>query len=111
PRTVAYGSDRLPLIDEMACEGDGARVHPQLVGVHDTTREDQRVVVRGTRAIEGDVDLDLIAPLRVVPCPHAPLLGRNDVRRGAGLLERPLRLQRLDLLDAFREQDRDLLAL
>src|SRR5690606_5472166 len=54
---------------------------------------------------------DLVAPLRVVPRPHTPLLGRHDVRRGAGLLERPLRLERLDLLDAFREQYRDLLAL
>src|SRR5690606_12719685 len=60
-----------------------------------------------TRFRHRHVDVEPIAPVEVIPALHFVLCGRNDHRFRARVLERLLRLDHLDLLEAFRDENSD----
>jgi hypothetical protein len=90
----------LPASKKRAHEVDRRRLEAQLVRIDLPARQDEAVVVLRTRLAELDVDLDLVAPVLLLPAADRAALGRHQVDGGAGLLEGALGLDQLRLLEA-----------
>jgi hypothetical protein len=70
--------------------------------------QEERVELLRLGLVEGDVDRELVSPVREVPSADVLIPGRDDARFGAGLVERLARLDHLDLLKSVLDQDCDL---
>jgi hypothetical protein len=64
---VADGGDWLSGFEEAAHEAHGALVHSQPIGVHHAAGKHECVELIGARAVEREIDRDLIAPMIVLP--------------------------------------------
>ena len=108
---MADRTDRLVLLDEAADELDRVLVDAQQVGVGHAAGQHERVIVGRVGIGDGLLCGDLVALVEVVPHLDLALLERDDLGLGARLLDRFERLSHLDLLGAFREQERHFLPL
>ena len=107
---MADDRNRLPVVEETLHELDGFRIHTQLVGIHDTTGQQQRVVFIRLRLVEAPIHAHLIAPRLVLPSANLSRFRRDDIDFCAGILERLARLQELVLLEPVRRQRGDALS-
>jgi hypothetical protein len=78
---------RLAGVEESLRKRDRFRLHPKRVGVHDAARQEERVELLRLGFVEGDVDRELVSPVREVPSADVLIPGRDDARLGAGLVE------------------------
>jgi hypothetical protein len=108
---VADDADRLGLLEEAAHERHGVLVHAQEIGVRDAARQHQPVVVGRGRLRDGAVDLERVPLVQVVEGLDLAILDRDQLGRGARLLDGLPWLGQLDLFDALGGEERDLLAL
>jgi hypothetical protein len=108
---VADRRDRLAGLEERPHEGDRVLVVAQEVGVGDTAREHQAVVVAGGGLGHGLVDREGVTLVEVVEALDLAGLEGDQMRRAAGLLDRLAWLGIFDLLDPVGRQERDGLAL
>jgi hypothetical protein len=111
PRSVADYRHRLPRVEERFDERESREIPPELVRVHDATRQQQRIILLGVRPIEGRIERDLVTPFCMIPPFHLFLSRRDDLSFGAGLLERLAGFREFDLLEAIRDKDSDLFTL
>src|SRR5947207_8579465 len=107
---MADDRNRLPIVKEPLHELHGFRIHTQPVGIHDTTRQQQRVVFISLRLVERAIDAHLIAPLLVLPAADRSRFQRHHIDFCSGILERLARLQELVLLEAVSRQRGDALS-
>src|SRR5208283_2339149 len=98
PRAVADRGDGFAGFREVPDERDGLRIYPQIVGVRDATRQDQRVELLGLGLLERQIDLQPVAFLVVVHPLNFARVRRDDRNLGAGLLQGLDQLRQLDLL-------------
>jgi hypothetical protein len=108
---VADRRHRLALPEEVADEGDGVLVRPELIRVSDAAGEHERVVLVGARLLDGAVDRDPVGRIEVVEPLDLAVLEGDDLDRRARVLERLPRLDQLDLLEHVGGEDRHPLAL
>ncbi len=108
---MANHRDRLAAVEEGADEFERVLIRAKLVWIHHAARQDERVIRLGIRLLERYVHGQLVAPFREVPAPDLALDGRDDIRFGAGVEQRRVRLRELHLLETLLDQDRDALAL
>ena len=85
-------------------------IHAQLVGIHYAAREEQRVERVRVGALEREVDLELFAPMIVLPAFDLPGLRRDERGLRARFVERFAWLGELDLLDTIGRENRDALS-
>ena len=106
PGSMADHAHGLARVDEGFDEGDGLGLHAQRIGIDDTARQYQRVVILRVRIIECLVDLDFSSPFLFAPAVHfAPFEG-DHFGVGAGFIERTARLDQLALFETVRGQKR-----
>jgi hypothetical protein len=109
---VADDADRLRLLEEGADERHRVLVHAQEVGVGDAARQDKGVVVARIRLGHRAIDRERVRLVEMVEGLDLAVVGREQLRRAAGLLDRLPRLRELYLLGALRSDDeRDALAI
>jgi len=106
---VADRGDGFSRLKERLHEPHGSLVLTQLVGIHHTTGQEQRVVLVGAGALERHIDADLIAPMVMLPRIDGLGLWRDERRARARRIERLPRFDQLDLFHAIRRQDGDAL--
>jgi hypothetical protein len=99
---------RLAGIEERLHKLDRLRLHPELVGIDNSARQQQRVVIIRPRFVEGRVHREFLPPICEDPTADLFVPWRHDVCYSASLVERPPRFDHLDLLEAIFDQDRDL---
>jgi hypothetical protein len=110
PGRVADRGNRLAGLHELAHEGHGIGVGAQGVRVGDAAGQHQRRVVGDLGGGHGEVDVEDVTLVEVVVGLHRAFLGRDENRRGAGLLDGLPGAGQLDLLDALGgDEEGDLL--
>ena len=95
----------------MARTDEAVLVGAELIRVRDATREDEPVIVVDLCFLGRLVRLEAVALVEVLPGVELLVLHRDQLRLGAGLLDRLPRLRQLDLLDTFGRDERNLLPL
>lgn len=95
---MANRSHRLARFREALHEFDRPRIHPQLVGIHYPTRQQQSIEILGIRGIKRNVDRDFLAPVFMIPSFHFRARRRNDQCGRARVVQRLSRFQQLRLL-------------
>src|SRR5262245_36607570 len=108
PGAVTDRRHRLAGVEEGFHKLDRLWLHPESVGIDDSARQQQRVVIVRPGFVEWRVYGELIPPFREDPTADLFVPGRYDVSFSASLVERPPRFDHLDLLEAVLNQDRDL---
>src|SRR5205823_7098734 len=111
PRPVADDADRFAGRSEVADEADDVLVRPELVRIGDASREDEPVVVADLSLLRRLVRLERVCLVEVLPGVELVVLDRDQLRLPAGPLDGLPRLGQLDLLDALRRDEGDLLPL
>ena len=101
----------LRLLEEARTKRHRVLVGAQEVGVRDAAGQHEPVVVGRVGVRDGLVDRERVGLVEVVEGLHLAVLGRDQLRRAARLLDGLPRLGQLHLLDAFGGEERDLLAL
>jgi hypothetical protein len=107
---VANRGDRLALFEKVAHEIDGVFVHAERVRVGDAAGQHESIVVFGAHVADDFIDFERVGLLVVVVALNLARLERNQLGRGAGLLDGEPRLGQFDLLDAAGREKRDTLA-
>ena len=102
PRPVADHRDALAFIEEVLHKLHGFRIHTQPVWIHDTTGQQERIVIAGLCLVERPIDDHLITPFLVFPSADPAALRRDDVDFRSGIFERLARPQQLVLFKPVR---------
>jgi hypothetical protein len=103
---------RLALLEERAREADRRLLGAQVVGVGDSARKDQAVVITGIDLVNRPIGIEGVALVQMVEGLDLALLRSNEVDLCAGVSNGAQRLGELDLLDALvRDQKRNLFSL
>src|SRR5690606_15854724 len=107
PRAVADRRDWLAGLEEGAHEVDRLLVESKIVGIHLPARKDERIEVVSACAVDVQVHVERVAPLRVVPSLHALALRGYDHRLGARIAQRLHGRGHLDLFETVVDENRD----
>src|SRR5690606_39391915 len=100
PRPVADDGNGLARTDERLDEGDRVVVHAQLVGIGDTTWQDQTVELSDVRLTRGDRGGERLCTLEMVEPLHLADARGDQCRGTAGALDSVPGFGQFDLLHA-----------
>jgi hypothetical protein len=106
---VADRRDCLVRCVEVLDQLDRARLRSQLLRIHHTAGQQQRVEILGFDFVEPRIEAYILAPVGVVPTPGFAPLGAGDDRLDPDLLEHPLGLDQVGLFESLGGEDEDAL--
>jgi hypothetical protein len=92
---------RLAGVREALPKLDGLRIHTQLVRIHHSTGQQQRVEFVRLRGVEPNVHRDFVAPSLVIPSFDFLICGGHNLGSRACLIECLSRLQQFRLLETI----------
>lgn len=99
---------RLARLQELLRKFHSPFILSELIGIQYPSRKDQRIVVLYLRLVQLHIHGQLYRPVIMIPCLYFPLLRRDDLYLGAGLLQSFFGTRKFNFLKAILRKNGDL---